>query len=307
MTAEAGQTSTKISIVNNKLNNDSSSSSDSAEAILLLEDSSDEATCAAPAYISSVPVPPEWRDQLPACESVSNSRRSPSVVQPLRWPNPETIVSNPGSLHAPVYTRRFLRLALRVLHNKRSLRTDRPSCQALCTEPSYTKMPHSTLFPDSKLPQTIAPIRSTDPPSSSTPQADPRMSGARDTSLASSGNNKEVPNRDIANEMEIETPNSDGVANPSDAHGGDNSTARPPTPPDVHPVDVDSDGDSIPGLTDRANVMDDDDPIDPHSEATPVSISDSHTPSPTIPTTLDSPDPGQQKSAAAYDYASLGG
>ena len=122
MTAEAGQTRTKIPIVNSKLNNDSSNHSDSFEGILLLEHEGIATSSEAIDYIHPVLVPPTWRDQPTDCDSINNSSRLSlkSVVVPTQWPIPSSITSESKQAHAPLYKRRFVKLALNILRNRQS-------------------------------------------------------------------------------------------------------------------------------------------------------------------------------------------
>ena len=113
MTANAGQTSTKFSIVINNLNNDSSDSSDTIYSGLSSEFAAIEATNKLEPYLAAVPVPLEWKTTAVSEETIQSSRRSgeSSINTGHLWPLPETIVVPPvRPLRAPLWTRQAIRL-----------------------------------------------------------------------------------------------------------------------------------------------------------------------------------------------------
>ena len=109
MTANAGQTSTKIPIVINNLNNDSSSSSDSDPTILLQDVDLIQGRETDSDYIAVVPVPTEWKSQLIAPETVRYSERSKSST---------TAIAPTKPLHAPIWTRTAIKLFVAVRQRK---------------------------------------------------------------------------------------------------------------------------------------------------------------------------------------------
>ena len=121
MTAEAGQTSTKISIVNNNLNNDKANLAAKLNVDNTLRDSANEDQSQGDTYLTSVPIPAEWREQVTASHLTKKSPRT----NILQWPPASSIVSRSKPSSVPVYTQRVINLALRVYHRRRSLRQSR--------------------------------------------------------------------------------------------------------------------------------------------------------------------------------------
>ena len=148
MTAYAGQTSTKISIVNSKLNNDNSKQDDSNTVNLLQDTESVSSLPECDTYIEAVPVPVEWRSSLEPLQSVScttQTSQRPLQHQQQRWPPPESISSNVALHLPPLWTRRNIQ-ALFVYHKKRHiLRTRRIS--RLASASTSTIMKPATMNP----------------------------------------------------------------------------------------------------------------------------------------------------------------
>ena len=145
MTANAGQTRTKISIVNNKLNNDSSESSDSHSVELLQDETSTEAVLETSTYLQAVPVPKEWREQATVVDS---DKQKPRSAKKYTWPDPQSIVSTSRLLQAPVWTRQAIRLLLAIQHRRTKREWRNPLRQSCTTMDSQSATSTPITGPD---------------------------------------------------------------------------------------------------------------------------------------------------------------